>query len=609
MSANVVRFGPRDPGGRDAGEDDRRLEGIRALGYDRETYYFLSPNKQQIVALGPQQFTPAYLCQLHDLTWWRETFPASQKTKEFDVAAARAALMEAVHKAGPYDPDLVRGRGVWWDDKLGPVVHEGAWVHIGKAAYRPSDAPPGYVYEAAASLPALVDAEPLDECDAHILLDICEAMAWLNPRSAELLAGWLVVAPVCGAMRWRPHLWLTGPSGAGKSWVISNVVLPVLGPIAIAVEGETTEAGIRQTLANDARPIVFDEAEGEKKAGQARIQKILAMARYMSSSGQNKVLKGGSGGHASSFAGAASFLLGSINVALSKQADETRFTVVELAKHAGEEGEAEAQFNNLCSLAAQLDDRFRRRLLAATVANLATLRTNHERLAAAIGRRFGQRLGDQLGAIMAGACLLRSYEPISEIEAARIADDLPVQESELAHIETDQDRCLAQVSAIWVRVDTAGGKRQVTRTIGDLIALRLGLQHDDEIGTREVDMALSRHGVVVRSTDKERSRLSRGEEMPPTWAAFVEQNTHAVFIANRHPRLADILGNSDFADSWARVLLRIDGAVPSPLPIRFGAGVQQRATVLPPSAFGRRSGTADGTEPDFVPSAVPPPSG
>lgn len=603
MSANVVRFGPREPGGVDAGSDDRRLEGIRALGYDHETCFYLSPTRQQILAFAAGEHTAANLCLLRGLDWWRETFPTKRQNQEFDVAEARKCLMEACDRAGPYDPELVRGRGVWWDEALGAIVHEGAWVHVGKAAYRPSEAPPGYVYEAAASLPSLVGLEPLEEGEGQLLLDVCEAMHWLNPRSAELLAGWLVVAPVCGAMRWRPHMWVTGPAGAGKTWVIQNVCLPVLGPLAIAVEGETTEAGIRQTLGSDARPICFDEAEAEKKSGQQRIQRVLAMARYMSSSGGNKVLKGGSGGQAASFAGASSFLLGSINVALSRQADETRFTVVELAKNTGVE--AAEHFKLLRQLAARLDDRFRRRLLAATVANLATLRLNHERLAAAIGKRFGQRLGDQIGAILAGAALLRSFEPLSEAEAAALAEDLPVPEEQLAHIETDQERCLAQIASIWVRVDTSGGKRQVTRTIGDLVALRLGKQHDDELGSREVDMALGRHGIVVRPLEEARKRIAAGEQVPPSWAAFVAGNSHAVFVANRHPRLADILANSDFGDSWARVLLRLDGAVPSPFAVRFGPGVQQRGTVLPPDAWWRESGTNAGTNAKSVPPTVP----
>jgi nucleoid-associated protein YgaU len=32
-----------------------------------------------------------------------------------------------------------------------------------------------------------------------------------------LLAGWIALAPICGAMRWRPHLWLTAAAGAGKA--------------------------------------------------------------------------------------------------------------------------------------------------------------------------------------------------------------------------------------------------------------------------------------------------------------------------------------------------------------------------------------------------------
>src|SRR3546814_3722369 len=80
------------------------------------------------------------------------------------------------------------------------------------------------------------------------------------------------IAVICGALNWRPHVWLTGSSGSGKSWLLDNVIRPLIGAIAVYCQSNSTEAGIRQTLATDARPVLFDEAESEDAKAQVRIQ-------------------------------------------------------------------------------------------------------------------------------------------------------------------------------------------------------------------------------------------------------------------------------------------------------------------------------------------------
>src|SRR3546814_12688673 len=82
------------------------------------------------------------------------------------------------------------------------------------------------------------------------------------------LAGWIAIAVICGALNWRPHVWLTGSSGSGKSWLLDNVIRPLIGAIAVYCQSNSTEAGIRQTLATDARPVLFDEAESEDAKAQ-----------------------------------------------------------------------------------------------------------------------------------------------------------------------------------------------------------------------------------------------------------------------------------------------------------------------------------------------------
>src|SRR4051812_38773117 len=121
--AEVVRLpsaagGGKGPG-RHMGDSTPGLTGIKALGYDDRLYTYLSAETQQLVHLTPEQHVGANLLVLLLLEGGRDAFPAGKRSRaEFDLSAARAACMKACHAAGIFDPERVRGRGVWWGDGL-----------------------------------------------------------------------------------------------------------------------------------------------------------------------------------------------------------------------------------------------------------------------------------------------------------------------------------------------------------------------------------------------------------------------------------------------------------------------------------------------------------
>ncbi len=572
MSTKVTRLEPKRGGkasgpGANAGDTEPGLEGIRALGFDHGVYYYLSPLTGQLVQLTAGDHGAANLCTLQRLTWWETEFPSNSKQQPFALPKARMALMEACHRTGPFDPTLVRGRGFWIEDD-GPVLHEGSWIrNVKGAGWEPSRAPYPHIYEAAAPWRDMI-GQPLDEDDGLLLLDVIEQFPWAEPVFARLFAGWLVIAPVCGALDWRPHIWITGPAGVGKSWLLEHVVLPVLGPIALAVQAATTEAGLRQKLGADARPIVFDEAEAHKATGQARIERVLEFARYMSSAGEAEVVKGGVGHEAVSFTGAAAICMASINVALARQADETRFSVLELRGRQPGDGDPTEAFAALRAATASLNGTFARSLLATTFLSLGTLRENVRRFSSAIAHTYGNaRVGDQLGTLLAGAWLLRSQNLVDPNDALAQVADLPQSLLEAAKGEPDHVRCLVAIAAAPLRVDTESGKRQVTRTLGGLITRVLGFEYDDALNVRECELALGRHGIRV---------LPAG-----FWGDGGPAGQH-VAIANEHHELRRILANTDFAAGHRHLLLRLPQAISSPHPVRFGPGQpKQRAVLIP----------------------------
>jgi putative DNA primase/helicase len=150
------------------------------------------------------------------------------------------------------------------------------------------------------------------------------------PASGILLAGWVALAPICGSLTWRPHVWLTAAAGSGKSAILDRFIGPLLDSLALWPEGNTSEAAIRQVLRADALPVVFDEAESNERRDKERIQNILTLARVASSQGRGFIGKGSADGHVQRFTMRSMFFLCSIATALRHGADLSRFAQLSL---------------------------------------------------------------------------------------------------------------------------------------------------------------------------------------------------------------------------------------------------------------------------------------
>lgn len=581
--SEVVRFDQgraARQGGQNGGELDVGLEGVRILGFEQERYFYLSPLTQQIVELGAGDHNEPNLLRLRPLKWWVDRYPPSGRgnRSKFDLSDARQALMEACHRVGPFDPELVRGRGVWWDAMLRQaVLHEGQYVYQGERSWRPSDAPFQHIYEASGAWRRLI-GEPVDDDTARLVLELCELFPWLEPIHGRLLAGWIVVAPVCGALDWRPHIALTGPAGSGKSFVASEVIAALLGPLGLLVEGETTSAGIRQALAHDARPIVWDEAEQQGSRGLARIQDAIAFARSLSTASGGKVIKGGANHRATAFFGVACLCLVSIYGQAMRQSDESRFTALELRPRGGDEQAVHDRA--VARILDALDADAVRGLLSRTIAALPALRLTAERFADAIEARWGsRRLGDQLGTLLAGAHLLGTTDPVEPEDAAAQVAELPDQIGRSPVGVSDEQRCLQRLATWWTRIDTMGGKRQVTRSIGELVLVAGQISSDaEEISPQRAEEVLLRHGVRPMWPP---GQAKREQVEGDKWRTFPAEQ---VAVAAHHDRLAEIYRDTDFAGGWARLLERLGGQKSSSA-LRFGPGAQSRATLLPIELF------------------------
>jgi putative DNA primase/helicase len=524
---------------------------FRCLGIDEGHYYYLPVSTQQVTAISAGTHTnKSYLLSIAPLWWYEMRFPSKQGA---DWTEATDQLMRWSEEKGTFDAARVRGRGAWFDAGKS-ILHLGDRLLVNGEETDLTDHKTRFIYEKKPALEALKPEGHLDEDDAILLHAICGMLNWQKPVNATLFAGWLVLAPICGALQWRPHAWLTGQRGTGKSWVFDNIVGPVLGASSLTVQSTSTEAGIRQRLKQDARSVVFDEAEGENQTARKRMQAVLELARQASSDSLAEIAKGTAGGKAMSFKIRSMFLMGSINVGLAQASDKSRFTVLSLTKPKPGAGGRE-QFEALEeSVNNTLTKKYCAALRSRTYQLIPVIRESARVFAKVAAEHIGnQRAGDQLGALLAGAWSLRSSEAVTLAEAREYVtgQDWGMDGDESA--DSDEVMLIQELLQAQVRLDTEKGNK--VRSISELVQKfdPRATVTDYEVTVEDAAFALARHGVKV--------------------------NDGWLIVSESHQEIRKILRDTPWAGGWGRILERIQGAEQKPA-IRF-AGVRNRAIQIP----------------------------
>lgn len=536
----------------DGGADQNSY--FRPLGHDRGTLFFLTSRGKQVLGFPmgkmAQKTTLFSLAPMH---WWEREFPHEKGFTGRAIDQAVNALIGACYARGVFRIDRIRGRGAWWDD--GRVVfHAGDKLYVDGAERKIQEYESRFVYEALPEIRVVIDSQITGK-EAVQLHELCTSLAWERGAYGAMLAGWIVVAPVCGALEWRPHIWVTGPSGSGKSWVVSNVVRSALGENALQAQGDSTSAGIRQALGHDALPVVFDEAEGEDHRAAQNMQGVLSLMRQASSETGGQILKGGSDGGAARYTVRSAFCLSSIVPQLKQTADEARVTVLTLRK-ADQDDAGRVRFReHIAPLSLMLTEEFTLRLQARTLRHLPTLRHNTKVFATAIADHVGsQRLGDQYGPLIAGDYLLHSTKEITPESAREWVSKQDWAETQSATEQSDELKLLAHIMESITEVDPDQGG-MIRWSVAELVATASGspVIKDKRVPENVAAEALSRIGLRA--------------------------DGRTLFISNTHKGLKMLLRDTPWSSGWGRVLGRIDNAITN-RPKRFGA-VMSKAVGIP----------------------------
>jgi len=525
------------------------------LGFDGDAYYYQPHSTGQVMRLSRSAHTSTNLVALAPLHYWEQLAAGSRGGVDWTKAAS--TLFAICADLGVYNPDVIRGRGAWWDAAR-PVLHLGDRIIAdGKShtALRPFDS--RYLYQRMSPLKGPGTAKPLTDTEALVICELAERFHWEVPASGLLLAGWVTLAPVCGALQWRPHVWLTASAGSGKSAILDRYVAPLLADMGLIVAGNTTEAGLRQTLRSDALPVVFDEAESNEKADQVRMQNILSLARVASSESHATLLKGSPGGDVTRFNIRSMFLMSSIATALKQGADRSRFAQLTLRSPTDiPKPERIAHWEALDrDLERHISPDTALRLIARTVSLIPVIRQSVRVFSRVAAERFdSQRLGDQYGTLLAGAWSLMSSEVPTDQQARDLIDQNDWEPYSQATEVPDEQRCIQRILQHQVRVET--DEKTYTRTLGELVEIAVQHRMDRDITVRQATEVLGRHGLKVATEQQQ------------------------LLVSNTAEALATILKDTAWSHSWATVLSRLHGATKAGT-VRFnGAGAVSRAVAL-----------------------------
>ena len=530
-------------------EDPYRPLGYRKNSFGQNEFYIYSYKARQALRFTAANFTKSGLLQLANTAYWEANF--STKNQGYETKAAQY-LINACYDAGVYDAESVRGIGAWLD---GPrvVVHAGTHLVAEGQEYPLQGFDSPFLYEANRPFGFKV-SEPLESAESAKFAEVIRLLTWERPAYADLFIGWCIIAPVCGALNWRPHIWLTGPAGSGKTTAMS-LLHRLVGNIALRVQGNTTEAAIRQLLNQDARPVCFDEADSDGMNDNNRLQTILSLVRAASSHDGGGIAKGGSNGTAQTFLIRSCFAFASITPKVANAADKSRVSVLSLVKPP-EILKTTAE-KNWQTIEAQLHECFSpercERLQARTLSLLPQILENAKVFSRAAALVLGeQRAGDQLGVLLAGAYSLKSrgiikFEDAKKWIEARNWD-------EIRNDEKDETMLLSKIMEQPARVKTNLGAEH-ERTVGELILIAHGGPVGDEVVDRQ-------------SAAQRLGRLG------------IKADADALYISNTADWVTKVLRGTAWATNHGKVLGRLPGAE-SIKNMYFGGGVKSRAVKIP----------------------------
>lgn len=437
---------------------------VKCLGYKNDNYFYTSSENTQIVSMSSSAHANKFnLLSLATINYWQKHYPILDENDDIvkiDFTLAAAKMMANCRDQGFFDPDNLRGRGVWLDD--GRII-----INTGESTYVDglisSTFTTKYHYIRTNPLPFDLD-EPMSDEEMTKLLGVFGSLRYKNPHDYVYLAAWLVQSSIFGVLPWRFHVWLSGEAGSGKSTILKWMKDLT---IKCSPNQNSSAAGIRQDIQSDTIPVLYDESEPDGP----RLKEVIEMARQSSSNGGFDTKRGTVSGKALVYNTQALFMMGSIQKGVEKEADLSRFFIIELTKEKQSIDEYEEMVRRISYFVERKRNIFSRCVLNAKNINQSFY------VAQKIFRekKVEARYADQLSCALACFHLYFSTDPMDSDDLEFYIKKYDILNSE--YIEQNKtkihENCLEKIMTI--KVDNSG------HTVFHCIETMKDSKHSDDI--------------------------------------------------------------------------------------------------------------------------------
>ena len=541
--------------------DEENL-GFRILGYSADHIVFYSYASKLITRHKASTLSKGVLLSLMDREEWAKYFVRAEGG--VDWGSAINYVIRTAERKPVFDPSLVRGAGAWIDNSK-VVINTGSHLLIAGKKRELHESEGEFVYEKARSVPYRAD-NLLPTEDAANLISLLKLISWKHISFPYILAGWCLLAPFGGAIRWRPHVWITGRKGSGKSWILENIIyLLVANNYGVKGYGTSTPAGIRQKLGNSALASTMDEMEADNPKYAEYIDQNLKMFRE-GSSGTGRgaaTLHGTSDGEGREWLVQSMALFASIGAGIKHGADRSRFTLLTIGGGDKSEDISEQQrkFKELERQTEIFTGEWVQAFHARTYVCFEEVRKCIQVMGDQATEILNNRRdADQVGTLLAGAWMIEHERSATAAEAKQFLENLDIgyicQDIES---KTDEELCLDEIMSS--RIEITRDDRPTRTTMGACLsswykAETTDAQYDPDMvnKNKSIKRELEQYGIKPVN----------------------RKDNHVLQIAIGHPALKKILKDTPWRETYDVMLSRLDFCYEEIKgPGRF-AGIQKR---------------------------------
>ena len=416
---------------------------IVTLGYNgKKAYYFATHQKRVFELTANEHNKNQFLLMSGSVKYWGDRYGWLKDAEGEKTSPNWTRVVEKLGqeqtKSGFFNPENIRGRGCWFES--GEIaVNLGDQIYY-KNEYKPifnHDIKTSFFYEAGESINVDFNKQ-LNYEQATKISDAFKLLMYKNPNDYIFLLGWIAVAQIAGAIHWRPHIYLTGPAGAGKSTILDWIYSMI--PISISVT-DSTAAGIKQDLLNNAKAVIYDESEPNTEKDRNQMADVISLARHCSTMTTGKILRGTAAGKGISYNTNAIFCLGSIQKMSFSSADDSRFFIIEMNSLKSQPHDEFIKLENAMSEIKKFAPMLFSRMVnqyKTTLRNIELCKIHLKKL------HYEARLADQLAPILAGYFSFFSNETIEMDTIDQLIEMINFKGSDYVETnsESDAEKCL-----------------------------------------------------------------------------------------------------------------------------------------------------------------------